>query len=234
MGEWLATDVAGILDKPISWLSDYHFFRDPSRPTYSDLAYFFSPADGVILYQRQVDPDECLVEVKGRTYSVQDALRDPQYDRRSVVVGIFMTFYDVHINRVPYPGRLTWWEAHRIDTFNHPMLNVEKALLERLHVPPRPDEYLHHNQRVVNRFDSRQLGAPYYILQVADYDVDRVTPFRLQQRRSVKQGQRFSAIRYGSQTDLIIPVSADYGLRFVQSPGDHVQAGLDPLVAITT
>jgi phosphatidylserine decarboxylase len=231
--EWLDSDVAGCREESVSWLSAHYFFRDPPRPTFSDVSCFFSPADGVILYQREVAPEECLVEIKGRSYSVRDAIRDPGYDRRCLVIGIFMTFYDVHINRIPYPGRLSWRQVEALDTYNHPMLDVEKALLERLHVPPRPDDYLHHNQRVVNRIASAQLGESYYVVQVADYDVDRVTPFDLGQNRPVQQGQRFSAIRYGSQTDLIVPLSERYELEAVHSPGNHVEAGVDRIVTVT-
>src|SRR5712664_1896418 len=113
-------DVRQFRDKPISWISQYHFFRDPIRPTYSDLSYFFSPADGIILYQRKVRPDECIVEIKGRAYSLRDAMRDPDCETESLVIGIFMTFFDVHVNRVPYPGRLSYTEMAPIDTYNHP------------------------------------------------------------------------------------------------------------------
>ena len=73
--DWLETDVRPYREKPISWVSQFHFFRDPIRPTYSDLSYFFSPADGIILYQRKVHPGECIVEIKGRPYSLRDAMR---------------------------------------------------------------------------------------------------------------------------------------------------------------
>lgn len=52
--DWLESDVRPFQKKSASWISQYHFFRDPIRPSYSDLGYFFSPADGIILYQRQV------------------------------------------------------------------------------------------------------------------------------------------------------------------------------------
>src|SRR5262245_22652355 len=106
--EWLETDVEPVRDQPLSWLSQYHFFRDPSRPAYTDASYFFSPADGIVLYQSVVGPDQTLVEIKGRPYSLRDAMRDPGYDHESLVIGIFMTFYDVHVNRIPYPGRLSY------------------------------------------------------------------------------------------------------------------------------
>src|SRR5437879_11814848 len=91
--DWLDTDVRPFRDKPLTWLSQYHFFRDPIRPTYSDLGYFFSPADGIIIYQREVGTDECIVEIKGRTYCISDAMRDPYYDARRLDIGIFLTLF---------------------------------------------------------------------------------------------------------------------------------------------
>src|SRR5437867_4065947 len=173
--DWIATDVEPLRDKSLAWLSGSYFFRDPCRPSYSDLRYFFAPADGIILYQRTVAPDECIVDIKGKPYSLRQALRDPEYDHVSLVIGIFMTFYDVHVNRVPYPGRLSYRELDPIDTFNHPMLPLERDLLDDLRVSPDSMEYLRHNQRIVNRIDSAQYGLPYYVLQIADYDVDCIT-----------------------------------------------------------
>src|SRR5947208_4203166 len=104
--DWLESDVRPYCEKPISWVSQFHFFRDPMRPTYSDLSYFFSPADGIIIYQQQVRPEEAIVEIKGKPYSLRDALREKEFKQECLVIGIFMTFYDVHVNRIPYPGQL--------------------------------------------------------------------------------------------------------------------------------
>ncbi len=232
LNDWIETDVRPYQDKSVAWLSQYHFFRDPIRPTYSDLSYFFAPADGIILYQRQVRPDERIVEIKGRAYSLQDALRDPDYKTPSLVIGIFMTFFDVHINRVPYPGRLSYREMDPIDTYNHPMLDVEKSIVQALHVPTDSLEYLHHNQRMLNRIYSADLGESYYLLQIADYDVDCVTPFNLKQNQPVFQGERFSQVRYGSQVDLVVPLSARFDFAALQNTGDHVEAGIDPLIRV--
>lgn len=230
--EWLETDVAAVADRPVSWLSEYHFFRDPPRPTYSDLGLFFAPADGVILYIEEVKPEDSIVDIKGSPYSLRDALDDPAFDEPCLVVGIFMTFHDVHVNRVPYPGRLSYQLLDPIDTYNHPMLELEEDLLQRLHVAPERATYLHHNQRMVNRVDSTQLGHPYYMLQLADYDVDCITPFELKQNQPFSQGQRFSQIRFGSQFDLIIPLTQRWEFEALQPVGHHVEAGLDPLIAV--
>jgi phosphatidylserine decarboxylase len=230
--QWIEEDVGDLRDKPLGWLSEQHFFRDPVRPTFADPRFFFSPADGVILYQEEVASDESIVDIKGKPYSLREALRDEAYDRPSLVIGIFMTFFDVHVNRIPYPGRLSYRELDPIDTLNHPMLEVEEGILDDLHVAPADAEYLRHNQRVVNKVASVDFEEPYRILQIADYDVDCITPFNLKQNQPFLQGERFSQIRYGSQVDLVIPLSGRWDFTPLQSARDHVEAGLDPLVRV--
>ena len=229
---WIDEDVGPFKDKPLSWLSAEHFFRDPVRPSYSNPDYFFSPADGVVLYQEEVGPSDSIVDIKGKPYSLREALREPNFDRPSLVIGIFMTFFDVHINRVPYPGRLSYRQLDPIDTLNHPMLEVEENILEDLRVAPSRAEYLRHNQRMVNRIETPGSDDPYYVLQIADYDVDSITPFELKQNQPCLQGQRFSQIRYGSQVDLIIPLSERRELVPTQTVHSHVEAGVDTLVAV--
>lgn len=229
--EWIE-EVEGVRDRPLRWISEHHFGRDPARPVFSDRSFFFAPADGIILYQRTVDPADSILDIKGKSYSLRDALRDPHFDERCLVIGTFMTFVDVHVNRIPYPGRLSYRQLDPIDTHNHPMLDVEKELLDRLRLPANGSRYLHHNQRVVNRIDSRELRNTYFLLQIADYDIDCITPFELKQNQPVHQGERFSMIRYGSQVDLIVPLSERYELSPTQQPGFHVKAGIDTLIAI--
>lgn len=231
--QWMSEDVRPVQDRPVSWLSEQHFFRDPIRPTFSDTSCFFSPADGVILYQKFVDPDESIVDIKGVSYSLQDAMRDSEFAHRCLVIGIFMTFYDVHINRIPYPGRLSYRMLEPIDTFNHPMLGTEKSIVDEVKAPSSGEMYLRQNQRMLNRVDSTELGISYYLLQIADYDVDSVMPFELAQNEPCYQGERFSMIRYGSQVDLIVPVTEGRELTLVQPDGVHVEAGQDPLVRIS-
>jgi phosphatidylserine decarboxylase len=231
--EWVESEVRPVEDKPMSWLSQHHFFRDPIRPTYSDSKYFFSPADGILVYQKVVDPREPIVDVKGKAYSLQDAMRDPHYDQPSLVIGIFMTFYDVHVNRIPYAGRVKFRSLEPIHSYNRPMLALEKAIVEDLRISMEDAHYLHVNERMINRVDSSLLGHPYYMLQIGDYDVGTIVPFVQRQNHPFLQGQRFSQVRYGSQVDLVIPLSPRWHLEPVQPLGWHVEAGLDPLVKIS-
>jgi phosphatidylserine decarboxylase len=232
LGEWIESEVRPVRDKPLNWLSNEHFFRDPFRPTYADSTFFFAPADGIILYQKTVEPDESIVEIKGSFYSLRDALRDATYDRPSLVIGIFMTFFDVHVNRVPFPGRLTYRELDPLDTHNHPLLAVEKGLLDELRINLESASYLYQNQRVVNRIDASELGQSYYVLQIADYDVDSIVPFQLKQNQPCTQCERFSQIRFGSQVDLIVPLSDRFDFVPTNETSMHVQAGVDPVIRI--
>jgi phosphatidylserine decarboxylase len=230
--EWVATDVTPVKSKPLKWLSEEHFFRDPCRPIFSDPDYFFSPADGIIIYQTLVRPDECILDIKGKPYSLRMAMQDETFDKPCLVVGIFMTMYDVHINRIPYAGFLSYKHLEQISTFNAPMLAIERSIIEDLTVEGNHAEYLHTNQRTINRICSPELSSEYYVLQVADYDVDCIAPFIPKQNAPVRQNQRFSQIRFGSQVDLIIPISERIGLELVQETGMHVEAGVDPLIKI--
>ena len=229
---WLDDDVARTRTKPVQFLVERHFFRDPCRPIYSDPELFFSPADGVVIYVRTLYPDEPLVYIKGVPYTPRDALRDEHFDQPSLVIGIFMTFYDVHVNRIPYAGHLSYRELEPVNSFNLPMLDVEKDLLARLEHFSGHAQYLFTNQRVVNRIYSVDLGQSYYVLQIADYDVDSITPFRIKQHQHFAQNQRFSQIRFGSQVDMVIPLSERFEFRPLVTPGLHVEAGIDPLVRI--
>jgi phosphatidylserine decarboxylase len=230
--EWIESDVRPFDDSSLAWLSENYFFRDPIRSTYVDERYFFAPADGIIVYQKAVKPDADLLDVKGRSYTLRDALQDPIYDKFSMVVGIFMTFFDVHVNRISFPGRLSYRSVDSIRTFNYPMLSTERMILDDLRIDSHKADYLRYNQRVVNRIDAPSLNRSYYLLQVADYDVDSITPFELAQNQPVNQGQRFSQIRFGSQVDLIVPLAGEDDLTFLLPTGCHVEAGVDPLIEI--
>jgi len=231
--EWIDTDVKEARSKSIKWLSQYYFFRDPPRPCYFDPSYFFSPADGIIIYQKCVQPGECIIDIKGRMFCLEDAMQDAHFDKECLVIGIFMTFFDVHINRIPLAGYLTYREIEKIHSFNSPMLNVEKELVYEARLAYHNAQYLFTNQRVLNRIYSPAVKQPYYVLQIADYDVDAIIPYTLKQNMHFHQNQRYSQVRFGSQVDLIVPTSKRYKYAFLLEAGIHVEAGIDPLIKIT-
>lgn len=230
--EFIKEDVNSLKDKSFAWLSNNYFFRDPKRPTFLDPNYFFSPADGVIIYQKLLGPDEPLVEIKGINYTLKEALQDPDFNEECYVVGIFMTFYNVHINRIPYSGYLKYENLEKVRSHNYPMIKEENRLLRNI-INFKKADYLFYNQRVLNTISSPKLKQHYYVLQIADLDVDCIIPFSLEQNYPYYQNERFGQIRWGSQVDLIIPKSNLYNFKFLEEVGRVVEAGVDKLIKIT-
>ena len=113
--EWIGGEVKELQKKPVAELSNTFFFRDPLRPNFIDHEHFYSPADGTILYQKFVLPDEPIIEIKGIDYTLQDVMGDKDYDQPSLVIGIFMSFYDVHVNRIPYGGIIKYKPLEHIE-----------------------------------------------------------------------------------------------------------------------
>src|SRR4051795_2544448 len=70
------------------------FFRDPVRTTPRGDKFIIAPADGLITMIAKVPPPP---ELRG-----PDVLDDGEYTR----VSIFMSVFDVHINRAPISGRI--------------------------------------------------------------------------------------------------------------------------------
>jgi len=227
---WLATDVAKFDSYPTELVSNYLFFRDPPRACPVDSDYFFAPADGTIVYQKWVKDGEAVVDVKGAQITVQDLIGDKDYNKPSLVIGIFMSFADVHVNRMPYGGTLRYKELEQLGTDNLPMLLVEKGLFKGKLRYEKMVGYLKQNQRMLNEVNVAGLNYKYYMVQIADKDVRVITPFTVHQGEAFSQNQRFSMVRWGSQVDLILPISEDFEFQTLWEDTTHVEAGLDPLV----
>ena len=230
--DWLDGEVAELSALPINELSNTFFFRDPLRPNYIDNEHFYSPADGTILYQKFVeDANDPIIEIKGVNYTLQDVLQDKTYNKPSLVIGIFMSFYDVHINRIPYPGVLSYKLLDPIESMNKPMLATEKDILD-MAINPNNMEYLKYNERMRNTIYSTKLDYTYHLVQIADEDVNVIAHFVNGQKEPMCQNERFSLIRWGSQVDLVLPLDSRYDFELLLEDEMHINAGLDKLVKI--
>ncbi len=230
--EWLKTDVKKANKMGVGKLSSEYFFRDPIRPSIINNELFYTPADGVILYQKIVNSGtDPILEIKGMNYSLQDLLVDSTYNEPSLVIGVFMSFYDVHINRIPYSGLLKYEQADAIQSYNMPMLALEKDILKKA-INPDNMEYVKNNERMINTIYSPMLDYTYYVVQIADEDVDVIMPFCLDQNEPYNQNERFSQIRWGSQCDLILPLDDRFDFEIIQNTTDHVECSVDPLVKL--
>lgn len=152
------------------------FFRDPARTIPTDVSSIVSPADGT------VDAIEELPHI--------EALQGP--GKR---VSIFLSVFDVHINRVPYQGKIqsiTYNRGRFIDA-----RRVESALNE--------------NQLWVLETPRGLVG----VRQIAGLIARRIVRW-CHQGEEVKTGQRLGLIKFGSRTDLYLPPHTEVQVRIGQ------------------
>jgi len=207
------------------------FFRDPLRPMYITPDVFYAPADGIVLYAMdRVKPDDFL-EIKGKDFTLKDLLADQDYQDESAVVGIFMTAYDVHINRAPTAAYyLGTRDTDYIYTHNISMLMAENELLEEFHYSKDALSYLMTNEKRVSSFYGNEVRHKFYVVQVGDKDVDVILTWG--KGKHIKQGDRFGQIRFGSQCDVIIPRKKGYEYELLVKPLEHVEAGRDSIIKV--
>lgn len=207
------------------------FHRDPLRTVHINPKVFYSPADGIILHALDhVEPTEPIVAIKGKKFTPQDALDDKDYNLPSLVVSVFMTRMDVHINRVPTSGYLS--EVHKTPYLFTPNISMkleEDALLDEGGVQDEDLGYLFANERRISRIYAPQIKCSYYLIQIAERDVDEILNWDYEH---YTQGERFGLIRFGSQCTIVLPLKGDNQYRILTERNMHVEAGIDPIIEI--
>jgi phosphatidylserine decarboxylase len=161
----------------------FAFFRDPERvvPQGDDLV--LSPADGMVTMICQTVPPP---ELQGADATGAPGLGSEPLTR----ISIFMSVFDVHINRAPVGGTV-----RRVVYLPGKFLNadLDKASEEneRQHV-------------LIERPDGRPIGCT----QIAGLVARRIVPF-IKPGDIVAAGQRIGLIRFGSRVDVYLPVGTD-------------------------
>ena len=95
--------------------------RDRVIPNFVNPNYFYSPADGIVTFAEKVKPNDKLINVKGQKYTLLDLMMCDEEDldyEEYMVMSIFMTLYDCHVNRISYPGYLKFEELDSIMYIN--------------------------------------------------------------------------------------------------------------------
>lgn len=164
------------------------FFRDPPR-------------------QLTLRPDAWISPADGRVMAVVP-WQDPDPEQPSQIkITIFLSVFNVHINRAPMDGILTQ-QVYRPGHF-HPAFKPHVSEL---------------NEQ--NRMVFRQHQLNFAVHQITGFLARRVVS-DLQVGDSVRQGQRIGMIKFGSCTELLIPSGCDVLVK----PGDKVIAGKTLLAA---
>ena len=150
------------------------FFRDPVRTTPRGVNLVVAPADGLITMIQKVPPPPELAGAEG--------LDTGTYTR----VSIFMSVFDVHINRSPISGRV-----RRIAYVPGKFLNADL------------DKASEDNERqhfIVEGAEGVKIG----FTQIAGLVARRILAF-VREGDSVEAGQRVGLIRFGSRVDVYLP-----------------------------
>jgi len=187
------------------------FYRDPERvpPASDDL--ILSPADGTIKYIKRLAPGELPVSVKrGKEMAVSEPLREILADQGGYLIGISMTFLDVHVIRAAIKGTLTHFE-HIDGCF----LSLKRA------------DALYRNERVLEVIKNDRYAVG--LVQIASRLVRRIVAY-VPEGEQLDLAQRIGMIKLGSQVDVILPKTD--GLRLLIKTGDRVYAGVSILAGI--
>jgi phosphatidylserine decarboxylase len=165
---WLTWPLIGLT----AWVA--LFFRDPERAVPQDERYIVAPADGLITLIETVAPPRELVGPEGLG------------DVPIVRVSIFMSVFDVHINRSPISGAIKT-VIYIAGKFLNADLDKASEDNERQHF-------------IVERRDGVRVG----FTQIAGLIARRIMPF-VKPGDSVVVGQRVGLIRFGSRVDVYLP-----------------------------
>jgi phosphatidylserine decarboxylase len=155
------------------------FFRDPERVTPREDNAIVAPADGLISLIAKVPPPRELV--------MDDGSGSPGLDAAPVTrISIFMSVFDVHINRAPIGGTVRR-TVYIPGKFMNADLDKASDENERHHI-------------LIERTDGVRVG----FTQIAGLVARRIVPF-IKPGDTLAGGQRVGLIRFGSRVDVYLP-----------------------------
>lgn len=172
----VATVLLFLVSRPAGWIAVVvtlwivYFFRDPWRVTPIRDGVLVSPADGVVV-------------------SVVPAAPPPELemgDGEAVRISIFLSLFDVHVNRAPIGGRvraLRYTKGRFLDAGR----DEASAQNERMAIRVAPPE-----------------GPEIAFVQVAGLVARRIV-CELREGQRIATGQRIGMIRFGSRVDIYCP-----------------------------
>lgn len=162
------------------------FFRDPDRVIAKDPFAIVAPADGLItdIVEEHELPD----------------------GTRGIRVSIFLSIFDVHVNRSPVDGRI-----------------LDRRAFAGRHLDARRSEAHRENEAMLWEIEVSEPtppGTKVWVRQISGAIARRIVAWR-QPGDFLEKGERFGMIRFGSRTDLLLPK----GVVVVVSQGQQVRGG---------
>ncbi|HYE19863.1 MAG TPA: phosphatidylserine decarboxylase [Tepidisphaeraceae bacterium] len=178
----------------IIWL--FAFFRDPERPITDDARAMVSPADGLVSDVGEIE--NCDLVGGGP----------------AVRIGIFLSVFNVHVNRAPCDGvvaSVVYKKGKFINALSHNAASDQNESNTIMLFEPRTNEVVCAVKQIVGLIARRIICTS----QTGDV---------------VARGQRIGMIKFGSRTELYIPKRLAPEVRCKK--GDKVRGGLDILAVV--
>ncbi len=166
-----------------------YFFRNPNRQVPYDESLVVSPADGRVTRVARLDTGDA---------------------ESPTVVSIFLSVFDVHVNRAPIAGEIT------DVTYTH----------GRFVIATREDASLINEQ---NSLTIRGARMTVVCRQIAGVLARRIVCWK-RAGDSLSLGERFGLIKFSSRTDLVLPPEVEVSARI----GDKVRGGVSVIGRLRT
>ena len=159
-----------------------YFFRDPERVTPADRNVFYAPADGKIIRIKESEENELL-------------------NARSLMISIFMSPLNVHVNRVPTDGTVK-----EVKYFPGKFFSAFK------------DEASNYNEHITMLYETEHGNI--MLKQIAG-SVARRAVCRVKPGDILSQGDRYGIIKFSSRVDIFLPLDTEVKVKL----NDKVKAG---------
>jgi phosphatidylserine decarboxylase len=163
-----------------------YFFRNPERSITAVDNEIVSPADGVVMAVEEVDENQ-------------------YFKSRAIKVSIFLSVFNVHINRAPIEG-----------TIDHVHYRPGKFL------PAFKSHASHLNERnYIGIRWAKNTDLAVLVVQITGFIARRIVCW-VKEGEKLQQGQRFGMIKFGSCTEIYLPV----GSEVLVEKGQKVKGGI--------
>ncbi len=160
-----------------------YFFRNPRRETPPDDNLLYSPADGTVM-------------------AVEDFYDDEYLDEDAVKVTIFLSVFNVHVNRSPIRGQIKY-QRYTCGGF----------------VPAYKKAASFENERHAIGLENER--SRILVIQIAGLLARRIVSWTTL-GHNLEQGQCYGMIKFGSSTELVMPKS----VAILVKKGDKVKGGI--------
>lgn len=166
------------------------FFRNPKRVIIPQEKYVLSPADGRVVNIQEVEEKEYLKD-------------------KRIQISIFMSPFNVHVNRYPISGIVKFFKHHPGKYF--------------IACHPKSSTKNEHTTIVVEN----SYGIQILFRQIAGFVARRIKAYA-KEGNHIQQGDECGFIKFGSRADIFLPPDAEIKVRL----GSTVKGGLSVLAEL--